>query len=60
MLKRDEYRILRIMKRIGIQELATLLNCHVSHISNYENGRTGMSDDKVKKYQKYIQEKVRE
>lgn len=55
--ERDEYRLLRIRKRIRLSVLAVLLNCHKSHISNYENSRNGMSLDKVIEYKKYIDEK---
>ncbi|MNM78778.1 hypothetical protein D3C81_906940 [compost metagenome] len=55
MLDREEYRLLRIKKRIRLKELATLLNCHKSHISNYEHGRTGMKEDKIELYKSYIE-----
>ncbi|QKS48768.1 helix-turn-helix transcriptional regulator (plasmid) [Paenibacillus cellulosilyticus] len=58
MLDRDEFRLLRIKKRIRLKELAALLNCHKSHISNYENNRNGMSEEKVSMYRSYINEKV--
>jgi transcriptional regulator with XRE-family HTH domain len=54
MSEREEYRLLRLKKKIKLKELAIVLNCHKSHISNFENSRNGMSLDKVIEYKKYI------
>lgn len=53
----EELRLLRLKKRITLTELAKVLKCSISHISNYENGRFGMSHKNKEKYKKYIQKK---
>lgn len=57
MSESEEFRILRLKKRITLTDLAKVLNCSICHISNYESSRSGMSYKKVKKYRKYILEK---
>lgn len=57
MSEREEYRILRLHKRIKLCELGKYIKCTGSHIGNYENGRVNMSYKKVRKYRKYILEK---
>ncbi|MFX3636317.1 MAG: helix-turn-helix domain-containing protein [Candidatus Pristimantibacillus sp.] len=50
----EEYRLLRLKKRIRLREVSSSLDCHKTTLSNYENGRYGMSEDKVAKYRDYI------
>jgi transcriptional regulator with XRE-family HTH domain len=50
----DEYRSKRLMKRIRKKDLAGLLACSIGLISNWENSRGRMSDEKIKKYMEYI------
>lgn len=53
----EDYRMIRLRKRIPLTELALVLKCSSSHVGNYENGRTNMDIKKIKKYRKYIIEK---
>lgn len=57
MNEREEFRIMRLRKRISLTELAKVLRCSSSHIGNYENSRTNMDGKKIKKYKKYIMER---
>lgn len=57
MSEREEFRLLRLSKRIRLREIATLLNCQKAHLSNYENNRNGMDEGKIELYKKYILEK---
>lgn len=51
---REYYRLTRLEKRIRLRELAEFLGCHIGTISHYENGRYGMSEDKINKYKEFI------
>jgi hypothetical protein len=51
---REEYRLLRLKKRIRLREIGVMLDCHKTTLSNYESGRYCMSEDKISKYKEYI------
>jgi transcriptional regulator with XRE-family HTH domain len=53
----DEYRSKRLTKRIRLKELAEFLGCSIGLISNWENSRGRMSQDKVKSYMEYVDSK---
>lgn len=57
MNEKELYLILRRRKKISQMELALFLNCSQSLISRYEKDECTMSDDKVKRYKQYIDEK---
>ncbi len=56
MQERDEFRLLRLKKRIRIREIATAIQCSIGHIANFENGRYGMSAKKIELYKRFINE----
>lgn len=51
---REKYRLKRLGKRIRLRELSDYIGCHIGSISHYENGRYGMSEDKISKYKEFI------
>lgn len=55
--KKEEYLLKRRRKKITHVELANYLHCSQSLISRYETGKCGMSQKKIEKYRKYIDEK---
>jgi transcriptional regulator with XRE-family HTH domain len=57
---REKYRILRFQKKIRFKELAGFMGCSVSQVSNFENGYSGLSYDKLVKYMHYIDNKGNE
>lgn len=57
MSEKEEFRLLRLKKRITLTELAEYIKCSRCHIGNYENRRANMDYKKVRKYKKYILEK---
>ncbi|MBO0997400.1 helix-turn-helix domain-containing protein [Bacillus sp. SD075] len=54
---KEEYLILRRRKAIDQATLAKHLNCSQSLISRYEKGNSGMSQEKIKLYRQYIDNK---
>lgn len=54
---REDYRAKRLKGRIRIREIAEVLNCTKSLISNWENGRGYMCKEKVSGYFDYIDNK---
>lgn len=58
--ERNEFRMMRLRKRISLVEVARILKCTSSHVGNYEMNRTNMDTKKIKKYKKYIIEKRKE
>ncbi|WP_145523479.1 helix-turn-helix transcriptional regulator [Virgibacillus sp. SK37] len=57
MNEKEIYLILRRRKGISQVELSNELCCSQSLISRYEKGECEMSDYKIKRYKKYIDEK---
>lgn len=53
-MDKTELFLLRRSKKIKLRQIADYLNCSVSLISRYENGKRQMSDEKVKKYKEFI------
>jgi transcriptional regulator with XRE-family HTH domain len=50
----EEYRSKRLMKRIRLKELSQFLGCTIGLISNWENNRGSMSQEKIQSYIEYI------
>ncbi|MFB4473320.1 helix-turn-helix domain-containing protein [Oceanobacillus caeni] len=57
MNEKEIYLIKRRRKKIGQSQLAKILNCSQSLISRYEKGECEMSNYRIKRYKKYIDEK---
>lgn len=57
---REEYRAKRLKERIRIREIAVILGCSKGLISNWENGRGYMAEEKVAGYRDYIDNKEME
>jgi transcriptional regulator with XRE-family HTH domain len=57
MNEKEYYLILRRRKKIGQKELALFLKCSQSLISRWEKDKCTMSDDKIKRYKDYIDDK---
>lgn len=55
--KKDEYLLKRRKKRINQSEIAKQLGVSQSHISRYEKGVSGMSEQNIKLYREYIDKK---
>lgn len=53
----EEYRLKRLLKRIRLREISKHLNCTLGLLSNWENNRTSMSQEKVELYMQYIDSK---
>jgi transcriptional regulator with XRE-family HTH domain len=53
---KEEYRAKRLKNRIRIREISELLGCTNGLISNWENGRGYMSEEKIRQYKEYIDE----
>jgi len=54
MLEREQYMLKRRAKGITQTEIANLIKCSQSLISQYERGTAKMSLDKLRKYKEYI------
>jgi transcriptional regulator with XRE-family HTH domain len=50
----EEYRSKRLTKRIRLKDIALFLSCSKGLISNWENSRGRMSQDKVRSYMEYV------
>lgn len=57
MNEKEIYLILRRRKKISQMELSQILDCSQSLISRFEKDECTMSDDKIMKYKRYIDEK---
>lgn len=53
----DEYRSKRLMKRIRLKAIAEYLGCSIGLLSNWENSRGRMSQDKIRSYMEYVDSK---
>jgi transcriptional regulator with XRE-family HTH domain len=50
----EDLRVIRFIKRIKQKELAAYLECTYNLISMWENGKSGMSLEKIEKYRYFI------
>lgn len=53
-MDKTELFLLRREKKIKLRDIAKHLDCSVSLLSRYENGKRGMSEEKIRKYKKFI------
>ena len=51
----DDYLLLRRSKKLRLTKIAKEIGCSQSLLSRYETGDCGMSDDKIERYKKYIE-----
>ncbi|MGR9049230.1 helix-turn-helix domain-containing protein [Halobacillus faecis] len=57
MTRKEEYLLKRRRKKIKQNELADALGCSQSLISRWEKDDCLMSEDKIEKYEEYINQK---
>lgn len=53
-MTKEEIFLLRRRKGIKLTQISKEINCSISNLSRYENGKVEMSHDKVIKYKNYI------
>ena len=52
--KKDYYIIKRKQKKILLKDLAEYIGCSIPHISQWENNKSNMVQEKEQKYYEYI------
>ena len=57
--KKDYYVLIRKQHKIRLRELAEHLGCTMAHISRWENDKGNMNPEKIQKYYKYINTKIK-
>ncbi|NEZ45457.1 helix-turn-helix domain-containing protein [Paenibacillus alvei] len=51
---KEEYRLMRIKKRIKLREIAEYVGCELSHVSNWERGKVNFSKKRLQKYIEFV------
>lgn len=54
-MNKTDYYLMRRTKKIKLKQIADYIGCSIAHLSKFENNLVNMSDDKVRKYQEYIE-----
>lgn len=53
----EEWKYMRMRKKIILKEVAKYVGCSVSLINKWENGHLEMPTENVKRYREYIENK---